>query len=95
MKNVLISPIITEKSMRDTHQNKFTFKVNKKADKTNIRKAVEKTFNVHALSVATSVVKGGRKRIGQRRTEVSVSPWKKAIVKLKEGEKIDLFDQAR
>ena len=80
--------------MQDTGLGKFTFKVNKKSSKTDIKKAIESVFSVNAVSIATSIVKGGRKRIGERRVEVSVSSWKKAIVKLKEGQKIDLFDQA-
>lgn len=93
MKNsVIIRPIISEKSTRETAVNKFTFRVDRWADKGAIKKAIEDQFGVNVLSVATSVVKGKRKRIGERRTEVMDSPWKKATVKLPSGQKISWFD---
>ncbi len=95
MKDVLIKPIITEKSLQDVGGGKFTFRVNKKANKIDIKRAVEDFFRVKVISIATSIVKGSRKRTGERRVEVSVSSWKKAIVKLKEGQRIDLFDQTK
>ncbi len=88
----MIRPIISEKSMQDAKSGKFTFVFAKYSRKEDIKKEIEKAFNVHVLSLATSVVKGGRKRIGKRREEVRISPWKKAIVMLSKGEKISLFD---
>lgn len=92
MKDVVIRPIITEKSMKDAGVGKFTFQTAVFANKTEIKKAIEQEFKVHVISVATSVTKGKKRRQGKRRTEVAISPLKKAVVGLKTGEKIDLFD---
>lgn len=90
--NTIISPIITEKSMDNVAKSKFTFKVNKSASKKQIKKTVEKKFNVNVTKVVISNVKGKTKRFGQRRTEVRMASWKKAMVELKKGQKIDLFE---
>ena len=90
--DVIIAPLISEKSMNDAGFGKFTFKVSKKADKKQIKKEIEDKFKVDVLSVATSIVKGKKRRFGAKRTEVTLSSWKKAIVKLKAGQKIAVFD---
>src|SRR5258706_13215068 len=90
--DVIIKPIITEQSMKAVDAGKFSFAVNKYADKNSIKKAIVSLFNVTVLSVATSIVKGKKKRVGQRRQEVTQSVWKKAIVTLKKGDKIYLFE---
>jgi len=90
--SVLISPIITEKSMNDVGKNKFSFKVVKTADKKMIKKEIEKRFNVTVLKVSTLIVKGRSVRAGVRRKEISLSSFKKAIVLLKEGQKIPMFE---
>ncbi len=89
---VIIAPVISEKSMKDAGLGRFTFKVATGADKKNIRKAVQDKFKVTVLSVSTMNVKGRQKRFGARRIEVTLPSWKKAIVQLKSGEKIDLFE---
>lgn len=94
MNQAIIRPIISEKSMFDAKSGKFTFVFAKSARKEHIKKEIEKAFNVHVTGVMTSVVKGGRKRIGKRKEEVQVSSWKKATVILEKGEKISLFDIA-
>ncbi|RJQ38709.1 50S ribosomal protein L23, partial [Candidatus Microgenomates bacterium] len=58
-------------------------------------KAVEKKFKVNVLSVSTHIVKGKNRRVGARRAEVRLSNWKKAIVQVAKGQKIDLFDVAQ
>lgn len=90
--NVIIAPVISEKSMSEVAKGKFTFRVVKQADKLSIKKEVEEKFKVNVLSVSTVTTKGRTKRTGVRRVEVSLQPFKKAIVKLKEGQKIALFD---
>ena len=90
--DVIIAPLISEKSMNDAGFGKFTFKVSKKADKKQIKKEVEDKFKVDVLSIATLIVKGKKRRFGAKRTEATLSSWKKAIVKLKAGQKIDVFD---
>ena len=76
--DVIIKPIITEKSNDEVQYGKYTFKVNKKATKVDIRRACEKLFNVKVLNVNTMIVKGKEKRVG--RNIGKTSDWKKAIV---------------
>ena len=75
---VIIKPIITERSSEDLQEGKYTFKVNKKATKIEIAKAVEKLFEVKVLKVNTISVKGKEKRVGSHKG--MTSDWKKAIV---------------
>ena len=76
--DIIIAPVITEKSNDGMQEGKYTFKVNKKATKVDIANAVEKLFEVKVLNVNTVTVKGKTKRVG--RYEVKTSDWKKAIV---------------
>ncbi|MEX2007228.1 MAG: 50S ribosomal protein L23 [Candidatus Levyibacteriota bacterium] len=92
--DVILGPIISEKSSKDAGISRFTFKVTKAANKYAIKKAVEDKFRVNVVSVATTVVKGRSQRFGARRIEITLPSWKKAIVQLKTGEKIDLFETA-
>lgn len=94
MQTVLLKPLVTEKSMREAGAGKYTFIVARFARKQAIKKAIEKKFNVHIVSIMTSVVKGKTKRTGQKRIEIKSSPFKKATVGLKSGEKIGLFEVA-
>ena len=75
---VIIKPIVTEKSNDEIQFGKYTFKVNKKATKIEIANAVEKLFGVKVLKVNTISVKGKEKRMG--RTSGMTPDWKKAIV---------------
>lgn len=75
---VIIKPIVTERSSMGLQEGKYTFKVNKKATKVEIAKAVEKLFGVKVLKVNTVSVKGKEKRVGAHRG--FTSDWKKAIV---------------
>ena len=75
---VIIKPIVTERSSMDLQEGKYTFKVNKKATKVEIAKAVEKLFEVKVLKVNTMTVKGKTKRV--RYQEGKTPDWKKAIV---------------
>ena len=75
---VIIKPIVTEKSSEGLQEGKYTFKVNKKATKVEIAKAVEKLFGVKVLNVNTMTVKGKEKRVGAHRG--MTSDWKKAMV---------------
>ena len=76
--DIIIKPIITEKSNLAVEEGKYTFKVAKNANKTEIKNAVEKLFNVKVLKVSTINIDGKKKRVGvhQGRT----ANWKKAIV---------------
>ena len=75
---IIIAPVVTEKSNDELQQGKYTFKVNKNATKVEIAKAVEKLFEVRVLKVNTMTVKGKEKRVG---AHTGMTPdWKKAIV---------------
>lgn len=76
--DIIIKPIVTEKSNDELINGKYTFKVAKKATKVDIAKAVEKLFNVKVLNVNTMNVKGKKRRVGVHRG--MTSDWKKAIV---------------
>ncbi len=76
--DIIIAPVVTEKSSGEIQDGKYTFKVNKKATKIDIKRAVEKLFEVKVLNVNTVTVKGKEKRVG--RNVGKTSDWKKAIV---------------
>lgn len=89
--DIIQAPIITEKTMglKESY-NKYTFKVAKSANKVEIKNAVEEIFKVKVESVNTITVLPKRARVGQH---VGFKPaYKKAIVKLAEGNKIDAFE---
>lgn len=88
--SVLKRPIITEKSTILAGQGKYVFEVDIRANKPQIKEAVELAFGVRVKSVNTMIVKGKRKRWGRRVTRRP--DWKKAIVTLQPGEKIELFE---
>ena len=75
---IIVRPVITEKSNDEMQAGKYTFEVNKKATKVEIAKAVEKLFEVKVLKVNTMTVKGKKKRVGYHVGKTS--DWKKAIV---------------
>ena len=75
---IILKPIITEKSNSELQAGKYTFRVAKKATKVDIAKAAEAIFNVKVLSVNTMMVKGKEKRVGYHVGKTS--DWKKAIV---------------
>ena len=91
--DIIRRPVITEKtSIQKEVSNQFTFEVDRTANRLEIKKAVESIFNVKVAGVRTMQVKGKTKRrgwiVGKRRD------WKKAIVTLMPGERIDFFEGA-
>ena len=89
--DIIIRPIITEKSMSQFAMKKYTFEVAKSANKIEIAKAVEELFPVKVAKVNTMNVRGHLRRQG--RSEGDTASWKKAIVTLTEESKpIDFFD---
>jgi large subunit ribosomal protein L23 len=90
--NILIKPIITEKSMIQTAANKYTFEVDPRATKGQIRQAIQEVFGVNVVSVKTVKIAGKRRRVGKMRREIIKQKRKKAIIKLKSGQKIELFE---
>ena len=88
---IILAPVITEKSMMGTAEKKYTFKVAKDATKVDIKKAVEQLFSVKVASVNTMNVHGKFRRYG--RFEGFKPSWKKAIVTLTADSKtIEFFD---
>ena len=75
---IIVAPVVTEKSNDELQEGKHTFKVNKKATKVEIAKAIEKLFGVKVLKVNTMNVNGKSKRVGYHTGKTS--DWKKAIV---------------
>jgi large subunit ribosomal protein L23 len=90
---VLIAPVVSEKSYHQISENRYTFKVHKDAHKTQIRQAVEELFDVTVVRVNVVKVPPKPKRRGVFR---GTRPgWKKAIVELKPGDKIEIFEGAQ
>ncbi len=88
MYNIIKRPIITEKNtLRSNCHNEFAFEVDLNANRTEIKKAVEKLFNVKVVRVNTLIARKEARRLGKMPGKRVV--WKKAIVKLKEGDKFD------
>lgn len=89
--DIIVKPLLTEKStlMRET-QNKVAFEVRKDANKIEIKKAIEEILKVKVDSVNVLRIEGKKKRLG--RFEGRKNDWKKAIVTLKPGEKLNLFE---
>jgi large subunit ribosomal protein L23 len=92
IRDVIIAPIISEKSMKDAAVGKFTFKVATGANKTYIKQAIESKFKVNVKKLCVSIVKGRTDRKGVKREEFVKTSWKKAIAKLAKDQKIGLFD---
>ena len=94
MKNareIIEMPLVSEKSTNlRAEQNKYVFRVNRKANKLQIKMAVQELFGVHVENVTTMMMHGRPKRLG--RFEGRRPDWKKAVVKLKKGETIELFE---
>ena len=89
--DIILKPVITEASMEDLRAGKYTFRVMKTANKTEIKDAVEKIFGVKVAKVNTIRMRGRTRRMG--RYEGTTPAWKKAIVTLAEGSKtISFFD---
>ena len=89
--DIVKRPLVTEKSERAREAaRQYSFEVHSDATKIQVKNAVEKLFNVHVTAVRTSIARGKNKRVGRnlgRRPN-----WKKAVVTLKEGETIALFE---
>jgi len=81
---------LTEKATQLREQNKVIFRVNRKANKIQIRDAIQKLFNVTVVEVNTLVMRGKERRMG--RGYAKLHNWKKAIVTLKEGDTIEFFE---
>ena len=87
---VLLAPVVSEKSYGMIESNKYSFKVHPDAHKTQIRQAVEQTFEVEVVRVNVSKVQSKPKRRGAIRGRKP--GWKKAIVQLRPGDSIEIFE---
>lgn len=91
-RNVIIRPVISEKSYALIADGKYTFRVDDRAHKTQIAQAVEEIFGVQVAGVRTSKVRAKPKRRGLHQGKTRA--WKKAVVQLAPGERIELFEGA-
>ncbi|MFA6507794.1 MAG: 50S ribosomal protein L23 [Treponemataceae bacterium] len=87
---ILIEPVLTEKTNGMREEGKYVFKVASSATKIQVKEAVRRLFNVHPISCTIATVHGKPKRV--RNKAGYTSSWKKAIVRLKKDEKIGLFE---
>ena len=90
---VLLAPVVSEKSYELIEQRKYSFRVHPDAHKTQVRQAVEELFEVHVEGVNIVQVRPKPKRRGMVRGKKP--GWKKAIVQLREGESIEIFEGAQ
>ncbi len=90
---VIKKPLLSEKSLKNAEENIYTFVVDEKAGKKEIALAVSKAFGVEVTSVKTTTNKGKRRRIRNTSREKNASSIKKAIISLKEGQKIEVFSR--
>lgn len=86
--DIIIAPVITEKSAAQTEQNVYSFKVAASANKIEIKKAIEEGFGVKVVKINTLNTKAKDKRVGRYTGQTKT--YKKAIVTLKDGDKIEL-----
>jgi len=89
---ILISPLITEKTMLAASRGVYTFQAALNANKYQVKELVEELFSVHVTKVTTTIIKPAAKRTGRRRLPGKNTPTKVARVHLKPGESIALFD---
>ena len=89
--DILLRPVISEKSTLETERNNYTFAVAKTANKCQIKDAVEAQFKVDVLGVRVLTVKPKQKRRGRRQSGMTAS-WRKAIVTIADGQKIEFFE---
>ena len=89
--DILLRPVVSEKSVAEIERNNYTFAVHPDANKLQIRQAVEAAFKVTVLGVRVQTVRPKEKSRG-RRTKGMVSGWRKAVVTIAPGDKIELFE---
>ncbi len=96
MNTIIKKPLITEKATAASEtRNRFTFAVEKSANKIEIKKAVEKMYGVHVTEVRTMTYGGGKSSVKYTNKGIVTqpnNPWKKAVVTVADGETIDLFN---
>ncbi len=93
IQHIIIKPIISEKSLKDATAGRYTFLVNKKANKTDIKKAIENVFEVKVVKIMTNITKGSTTRNTKVGRKINVFADKKARVTLQKGQSIAIFDE--
>lgn len=91
--DIILRPVVTEESMKGIDQGRYVFLVDRKATRSQVRRAVEEVFHVQVARVNTLILPGKRRR--QRTSEGWTPERKKAVVTLKPGQKIDFFEGLR
>ena len=89
LSQIIIKPIITEKATAQGAENKYCFKVAFKANRAQVKQAIEQFFGAKVLRTNLVTVRGKTRRAGRSKKEFKQANWKKAIVQLKEGEKLE------
>jgi len=89
---VLVKPIISESSLKDIESDKYVFKVDNRATKKDVAKAVKESFSVDVINVKTRIIKGRSKRMMKSRKRAKIGPFKKATVQIEKGQKIAIFE---
>ncbi len=91
---IVLRPVISEKSMDETQRGKYTFAVHNDANKLQIKDAVEELFKVKVLDVNVLTTQAKEKSRNRRRGRIQgwTSPWKKAVVTVASGDKIEFFE---
>ena len=90
LNEVLIKPLITEKNTMLGAEGKYTFKIDRRANKVQVKEAVESIFKVNVTAVNTNSVPPKSRRVG--RTIGKTQAWKKAVVTVRAGQRIELFE---
>ena len=92
--DIVIHPVISEKSMDEAQRGKYTFAVHEDASKIQIEAAIVEIFKVKVVAVNVLTTKSKEKRGGTRRSRIAgrTTPWRKAIVTLAPGQKIEFFE---
>lgn len=93
--SVDLKPIFTERTLSLASKGYYTFEVNPKVDKGGIRKAVKDLMGISVKEVKVLLVKGIKRRVGRKRIEVKEKTYKKAVITLPKGQKIDLFEMEK
>src|SRR5438876_133588 len=91
--DIIIKPIVSEKSFSDAGKGKYTFLVALHADKILIKNTVERLFDVKVTKVSTSVIKGTTTRFTRKGKKVNDITYKKARVQLQKGQKLAVFEE--
>jgi len=91
MKNSIVKPLITEKTMQASLSGWYTFQADISAQKNCVRKEIETLYGVTVVAIRSRIMHGKVRRVGRKGIAIQKSDWKKASVRLKSGQTIDAF----